>query len=92
MGIEESYIRKTEGLIRSIKHGTKKPSDANVEYYLERVKKQTLVCMKTYQNVTKKLFQIIEKKNIKRKVTKCLHKFKIKPQFIWSCGFFMLSL
>jgi hypothetical protein len=39
MGIEESYIRKTEGLIRSIKHGTKTPNEANVEYYLERVKK-----------------------------------------------------
>lgn len=42
MGIEESYIRKTEGLIRSIKHGAKTPYQANVEQYLERIKKSNL--------------------------------------------------
>lgn len=56
MGIEESYIRKTEGLIRSIKHGTKKPSDANVEYYLERVKKTNFGM---YEDLSKRYEKVI---------------------------------
>jgi hypothetical protein len=55
MGIEESYIRKTEGLIRSIKHGTKTPNEANVEYYLERVKKSNIGM---YEELTKR-YQIV---------------------------------
>jgi hypothetical protein len=63
MGIEESYIRKTEGLIRSIKHGTKPPKDANVEYYLERVKK-TNVGM--HDDLLKRYEKVLEDYNAKQ--------------------------
>jgi hypothetical protein len=56
MGIEESYIRKTEGLIRSIKHGTRKPSDAKVEHYLERVKKTNFGM---YEELSKRYEKVI---------------------------------
>lgn len=57
MGIEETYIRKIEGMLRGIRLGTKEVSNTDFYTILDRFKKINSDLADDYQNQYIKLIQ-----------------------------------